>query len=410
MSPNKQNLDKIKKLNDDTVEVEVEVPEVSLPWKQEDEEVSEIELEEIEEETIESYVQLAKLLSSEEVVDINEIVEILNKASFQEDQEVMYGGRPAKIHYKQLPIIETDEILVKIVILTQADSLALIIPEHVSEVYEELKNDPAQIVKVNKELNIYAEVYRFESKDPDFHEAVKSAYLKAGDGLRAFDIPKELEDKVMGQEEDEDGEPFEAETGSTDNFDSMFGGESGGGSGTDDFEELDSNFDSVGEFEENAKAYEGFRKHSDVLDELKESLYNKVTDQVRPHIKTTYVTESNALLVIEVDNRSIYNKYSKVPKVAKRVMTAVGETIRRNQYTQLIDSFINEGKRYFIIAEAIGNNFWISEADELKRIEEAGKSTVLPIQEEIIILKKSSVREESRTLRPFILNDQIVFK
>ena len=91
-------------------------------------------------------------------------------------------------------------------------------------------------------------------------------------------------------------------------------------------------------------------------------------------------------------------------------MSAIGETIRKNKYTQLVDSFIVEGKRYFIIAEDIGNNFWISEQDELKRIEAASKNTILPLQDEIIILKKSSVREESRKLRPYILRDQIVFK
>jgi hypothetical protein len=371
-----------------------------------------IELDEPDEaNTVESFVQLAKLLASEDVKDINEVISVLNKALFIEDDEIMYNARPAQVYYRQLPIVINDEIKVKVVLLVQADSLALIIPEHVSEVYEELVEDPGLIIEKNKNLDLYAELYNFNANDAKLHDVIKSAYLSAGDFLRAFDIPKELEDQAKqdteleGEEQESDWTDDDVSVDSGSNFDNMFGG-----GGSSDFEEMDSGVEDFGEFEENAKHYEGFRKQSDVLEDLAHTLYNKVDTDIREFIKIKFTGESKSVLVIEVDNKSIFDKYQRIPKMAKRIMTAIGESIRRGQFTQLVDSFIKEDKRYFVVAEEIGNNFWITESDKINKLDVLDDKVLLPIQENIIKLKRSSIRMESRVKKPYLLDGKIVFK
>ena len=362
-----------------------------------------------EKDTIASYVQLAKLLASEEVEDISRIVEILNKASFIEDDEIMYAGRSAQIYYKQLPIVINDEIKVKIVLLTQADSMALIIPEKVSETYEELKEHPESIIEVNKNLTLYAEVYHFNSTDAKLHDVIKAAYLSAGDSLRAFDIPKEVEDSARDDKEAGDDED------STDNFDDMFKDDTGNDDlGLDkdefDFEEPTDDVGDFSEFEENATQYKSFKNQTEALSKLVHKLYRKVDKDIREFVKVKYYGEAKSVLIFEVDNHAIFNKYKRVSKVAKSIMTAIGESIRLNKDTQLLDSFIQNNKRYFIVAEDVSNNFWVAKDDVLTEVVSQVVSTsVEPIQDEIIKLSRSSVRFEARRRKPFTHGGKIVF-
>ena len=372
---------------------------------------NQIELEEPDKsEDIESYVQLVKLLASEEVEDINNIVATLNKAAFTEDEEIMYSGRPAKIHYTQLPIVVGEEILVKVVLITQADSLALIVPTRVSEVYEELKEKPESIIDVNKDVNIYIEVYRFNSNDVKLHEMCKLAFVSAGDSLRAFEIPKELEEEALAN----DKEKPEGED-STENFDDMFDEDNfsdddlgldktdiGGG-----FEAVDDDFGSFEDFEENAQAYKKFKVQTKALHKLNAKLYNKVDEDVRPFIRTKLYEGS--VLVIEIDNKKIFAKWKHVPKLAKTVMTNIGEKVKSNHYTQLLDSFIENDKRYFVVAEDVNNNFWIAGNDEQVTVAENVNPLIDPIQEEIIVLNRSNIRIEKRSQRPYLLGEKFVF-
>lgn len=383
-----------------------------------DKDYAEIELEEADDRPeIESYVQLAKILSSEEVKDIQEVVAILNKASFYEDDEIMYSNRPAQIYYKQLPIVDGAEILVKIVLLTQADSLALIIPEKVAQVYQELTEDPSLIIEKNKDLALYAEVYNFNSNDAKLHDIIKTAYLSAGDSLRAFDMPQEMEDQALKDKENE-GEEGEGgddldtgfdddfdSGGGSDNFDAMFGD-----GGSSDFDEIDAGAEDFAEVNENKLMYESFKKQTSVLEKLSADLFNKADKDIRSYIKTRLIGENKNLLMIEVNNKAIFDKYRRIPKVAKSIMTAIGESVRRDNDTQLVDSFMKDSKRYFIIAENLGNNFWITENDKMKSLAVYDDKVMLPIQEEIITLKRSSVRMEARKLTPYLDSDNILFR
>lgn len=417
---------KIKMLQDDSQGLDLDKGKLKKtngedrePSDEHDTDYAEIALEEVEDRPeVESYVQLAKILSSEDVTDIKEVVAILNQASFLEDDEIMYDNRPAKVFYKQLPIVANDEIKVKIVLLTQADSLALIIPEGVSDVYEILVDDPSKIIEVNKDLSLYAEVYNFNSNDPKLHDIIKTAYLTAGEYLRAFDIPQEMEDQAS-QEEGEDGEggddldsdfsdfDDDFDTGG-DNFENMFGD-----GGSADFDEMGDDFDNFEEVNENAHMYESFRKQSSALEALLVELDTKVESKLHKYIKYKFLKDGkgrNNLLALEVNNKELFDKYQKVPKLAKRIMTSIGEHIRRDDFTQLVDTFIKENKRYFIIAENLGNNFWITENDHMEVLGDYNGELYDPIQDEIITLRRSSVRMESRKLKPYVDSNKILFK
>ena len=355
----------------------------------------------VREESIESYVQLTKLLSSEETQSIDDILSVLNKSSFIEDTEIMYRGMPVEVYYRQLPVVAGDEIKVKIVLLVQADSMALIIPENVSDTYKDIKEDPSCINDKNKDLDLYAEVYRFDTADTKLFDIFKSTYLSSGNSLRAFDIPedveKEAKDDEEGNEEDFDmggdfgGSDFGSDAGSDESFDTI-------DEPVEDFDDL----------EENVNSYKKFKNQTDALDKLVKKLYNKIDEKLREDVKTKYLDDKKAVLVVEVNNKDIYSKYSRVTKIAKKIMTNIGESIRRNNKTQLVDSFIKNGKRYFIVAEDVNNNFWLTKDDKLETLSEG--NFIDPIQDEIITLKKSSVRKEARKLKPYTKDGKIIYR
>jgi hypothetical protein len=137
-------------------------------------------------------------------------------------------------------------------------------------------------------------------------------------------------------------------------------------------------------------------------------LYNISDDVIRENVRTKFLNKSKSILVIEVDNKAIYSRLSHVPKLAKRLLTVFGETIRLNGGTQLVDSFTKNNKRYFVISESVGNNFWVVNSDKLDILDKES-GFVEPIQDKIIRLNRSSIRKESKKKVPYFKNSRIVY-
>jgi len=365
--------------------------------------VEKIELDKSREDTfVKSYAQLAKSLASEDVITIDNLLSVLNKADFIEDTEVMYGNKPASVYYKQFPIVIGDDVMVKIVLLTQADSLALIIPENVSSVYSELKEDPSILKQKNMALSLYVELYNFETSDGELFDLIKSVYLSAGDSLRAFDIPNDIIKK-----DEEDKEKEKAEQSPSNNFggEDLFNDDIDSAS---DFGEIEDDINDFEEIKDNFDQYESFRRVSKNIYNLSKMLYNISDDVIRENVRTKFLNKSKSILVIEVNNKAIYSRLSHVPKLAKRLLTVFGETIRLNGGTQLVDSFTKNNKRYFVISESVGNNFWVVNSDKLDILDKES-GFVEPIQDKIIRLNRSSIRKESRKKVPYFKNSRIVY-
>lgn len=356
-------------------------------------------------EFIDSYVKLVKELSDAESFSPDTILDKLNISEFVEDTETTYKSFPIKIVYKQLPVIVNGDVLVKVVVLIQADSYAIIIPEHISETFKDLLENPDLINDKNIDLSLYAEVYNFDSNDRELLDLIKEAYLSAGNSLKAFELTGDLkkeEDELEGQSEEQTSEqPQVPSFGSDFDKPSM--------TPAADFGEIDSSIEEAPEVQENSKPFSRFKKQGSYLENLTHKLYSISNDIFKENTKIRFLGEKKNILLVEVNNKEIYKKYSRVPAVAKKSLSVFGESIRNGKMTQLLDTFTIDGKKYFAIAECAGNNFWYVSKEKIGDIIDS-TDIIKPIQKDIIRLKKSSVRQESRKFVPKKDNKEIIFQ
>lgn len=351
---------------------------------------------------IESFAQLINALLEKGDYNIDDVLNVVNDMDFIEDTETIYLGSPVKVRYIQLPAVIGDNVLIKVVLLTQADSLALIIPENVKQTRDDLVEDPDALVQKNSDISLYAEIYNFNQYDVDFIDLIKSTYLSSGNSTPAFD----LKDKPVEEEEEEveggDDSNFDF-TPPTDTLDDSFKPSSEG------FDEIpDTTGGGFEELSDNLEAFKKFKGNTRYLESLLKHLYKISTNIFKANVRVKYLRENNAVLLIEVNNRNIYNKFKNIPTIAKKSLTAFGESIRSHKRTQLVDTFIKNGKRYFVVVENNNSNFWVVKNEAIDFLDN-GKEAIQPIQDEIIKLNHSSIRKESRKIKPYIADDKIVF-
>ena len=149
-------------------------------------------LESIEEQEIKSYAQLIQLLSGTDLEDTELLLKELQNLTFIEDEEVLYNKLPMAVYYKQLPVVLNSDILVKVVIMQQADGLILVVPENIVETYQDLVEDAELISEKNNGISLYAEIYNFEMSDPKLQDLIKATYVASGNELKAFDLKDKL--------------------------------------------------------------------------------------------------------------------------------------------------------------------------------------------------------------------------
>jgi len=355
--------------------------------------------------TIDSYAQLVKALSDLEIKNSETLLDTVTKVGLVESDDTNYNNLPLKVMYKQIPAVINGELLVKIVVLQQGDKLAIVVPENVSKIYEDIKEvDNKEISKTmlsdfNINLALYAEVYGFSTDSSKFADIIKTTYLSTGNFTKAFELVGE--DIVEEEKEEEDS--FGSELPSSDDF----GGDS------DDFDfgdmEMDTPAEDFEEITENAKAYKKFTNVSKSLNTLANKIKVEATEVLKANTKFKYLNKDKTVLVVEVDNKKIYNAFPKSKNIAKQTISKLGENIRKNRDTQLLDSFIKDGRRYFVLAENHDRNFWIVSRERLDQPTE-GTEVVQPIQRGIIRLAKSNIRKESRLNKPYRIDKKIVFK
>lgn len=353
----------------------------------------------IEKEVVDSYVKLVKLLSDTDTYDPGTLLDQLNISEFNEDIETTYKSYPAKILYKQLPVVQNGDLLVKIVVIAQADSYALIVPERISEIYKEVLENPEIVAEKNVDFSLYAEIYNFDSSDKELLELIKEVYLAAGNSLKAFELTGDLkkDSEESKEEPKEQQDPIEIDMPKTD-FSAP----------APDFSSIEEPVEEFPEVEENTKALKKFKKQSKFLESLVTKLASISNNTFKENIKIKYLNKDNNILIIEVNNKNVYSKFEHVPAVAKKSLSTFGEAIRKNKNTQLVDAFTRDGKRYFIVAESAGNNFWYVNKEEINPLN-TNTDIIKPIQKDIIKLQRSSIRQESRKFLPCKNGKEIVF-
>lgn len=324
-------------------------------------------------------------------------LQILESLKFSEQEELTYNSLPLAASFIQLPIVEEAEAFVKIVMLQQAENLVLIIPQNVVESYNLILEDPSIIGVLNKEIDLYAEVYGFDEKDPELTKIIKTSYLNLGNRLVAYELTSKAETSNKSNEDDKldqsDTEDFDFED-----------------TGYEDFDNADAaafdDFLSDAGVEANEESFKKFVGSKDNFKYLINKLYKETPEIVRENTK---IKMHKNLLVIKINNENIYESLSNVPKLAKQLISEAGELIRKNNNTQLVDS-INKGKqRFFIIASAKKHNFWKTPEDKFD-IVTAKSVYIKPLQKNIITLTNSNVRIEARKYRPALdENNQVVF-
>jgi hypothetical protein len=347
---------------------------------------------------IQSFAQLIKLIASFEVENFDTLTQKLSDVNFVEDDDILYNSLPVSVSYVQLPAVVEADVLVKVVKLVQGEGIIITLPDKVADVYKDLIEDPTLIKDKNINLALYAEIYNFNSEDEKLQDIIKSSYLSAGNSAPAF----ELKDDLAKEEEEQHKEP-------------KGGGRAGtkptpGGSDDDlgDFGPIAEPVDDMPDITANEEAYKKFKKQGTVLESLSKDLYKQAHEDLRENVKVRYLNENKNILVIEVDNKSVYNKFEHVPIAAKNLLSKFGESIRKNKDTQLVDSFTENGKRYFVVAENLSNNYWVVSNERLSTLKES-KTYIEPIQDDIIRLTKSSIRKESRINYPYRRNKRVIY-
>jgi len=349
---------------------------------------------EAEEAPVESYAQLINALSGHELSDIEALLAELKEMTFIEDEDVLYNKLPMAVYYKQLPAVYDADVLVKVVIMQQGEGLILIVPEDVVSTYQDLIDNPEEIVQKNNNISLYAEIYNLPTDDDKLHDLIKEVYLNAGNGIKPFDLTDELARKQSDDEEEgSDREDTDFDMGA-DDFDD------------EGFDDIDADFSDLDDFAANESAFKKFRKHGSYLENLESKLYEKANDVMRKRVRTKFFEN---VLVIEVDNKNIYNKYANVSAFAKRLLTNFGEAIRTDKRTQLIDTFSKDGKRYFIVAEDVANNYWYVINEDMEKLDEEKGDYIRPSLDNVAKLRRSSIRKESRSIVPYKKGRKIVF-
>lgn len=355
-----------------------------------------------EESEIMTFMKMYLELVETDLVTKDDFKRILLDIPFNEEVGYEYGGSDLHVGVATIPIITDGILKVKVVQLEQGDSIGLIVPANVANAYEMVLEDQSLINQVNQVEEIAFETFGFDASDTVLLELVAEIYVNADSQSPAFILTGEakIEEEATKAEEEEEFDFNPTGSGSIseprDNQ-SMF-------------DSIQTPVEEIPDIDVNLESFKKFEARSNSLTLLEKKLFSKVPRALQEHIKTKYIADSK-VLAVEVDNREIYKTFSNLPNHAKKLLTMIGESIRKNKTTQLVDSISHEGKRLFIIAESVNNNYWVVKDEEPKLLESANKrhKVVVPNKKEIITLNRTNIMYESRTKIPYKHGKQIAF-
>ena len=356
-----------------------------------------------------SYAGFIKQWRENPISNIEGYLQLIQEMNFIEDTELEYNKLPLQTKYLVLPIVSVDSLAtVKIAYIHQADNFALIVPDKVYESYKKLEKDASEetLVAINSEIELSIDSLGFTTTDNSFIELVKQVYLDCNNAEQAFNLTIDGQIKADEQEDEEeeeenfgsDSSPFAGEEPITDK------------PKRDSFKFDSPSIEIADTLEKEEAVYSQFSARTKALKKLE----NKLSKQPAVLTKNTYVKylgENKNALAIIVDNKNIYNSLAAVPKKAKEVISLFGEAIRNNKDTQIVDSFIIDNQRVFIITENTHSNFWIVENETIEELDKATKSSkTIIVPTKYITLPKSSVRKESRKAVPVLKEDKVAFQ
>lgn len=344
---------------------------------------------------IDSIAQLIKNLSDIDLVNTKQFYNIVEAIGFEEDYESTYNNLGVEVSYKLMPVAIGAEVHVKVVLLRQADKIVLTMPQDIVEAYKEILDNLENLDTINRNFSLYSEIYGFDSKDLELQKLIKRTYLYAGNSQSAFEVSGEL-----AKEKTEQGKP-EAKDSELDDLDFPE---------IEDNSDLDFGVDDIADIPElgvNKEAFKKFKKQTKYLEKFIRDTITKKPTIIRDNVKFKFI--SNVLLV-EVNNKNIYETLDYNPKIPKFIISNFGESVKDFHGIQLIDSFNRQGRRYFVLAEDAGNNYWnvINEAYKLLPSNNKRK-VIVPLEEDIITLNRSSIRENSRKNVCFLKENKLVY-
>lgn len=343
---------------------------------------------------INSYAQLTKSLKQIGLLNNDIMNSIVDKLDFLEDSLKEYKNYDFEVKYVMLPVVLNSEIKVKVVALLNNSGIILVTPKEVVTTYEELKEDPSRLSEVNQTFSLYAEILGFDPKDKELLDIIKRAYLTSGSYAGAFDAPapEPKEQEGAGDRPSFGGNDF----GLDDDF---------GLGSPSDAPAAGNDFGLGEEFDLNAESYKKFSLNTSSIKDLAHTLKTKSSDIIKENIK---FKKFENVLVIEVDNKNIYSLLESTPNLGRHILRVLGESIKDFPTTQLVDSFTKDGKRYFIVAECVNNNYWYTEEDEIKTVS-LNESYTIPKKGNAIKLERSSIRVNNRKFIPKSIGKNIVF-
>ena len=382
-------------------EVNKEVQEVKDEVKDKVQEVKELQSDP------KTYAHFFKSLRDTEYKDYNSIKKAVIELGLLEANPILYKGLPVTVYSGLIPILSDKEIFVKIVVLEQADSkIAILLPEDLLRVYSKGKDeiDMEYLNQINKSFDLYVENYGFDSTDGKFKDFVIGVYLKSENEAPAYTMSKEKEAK----EEKKKKEEVQGSFGGQDSFGGpslgsrgpMEGRESEQGSmeiGSDYIEPIPGGELPEEELSMNESAYKKFKKESIILENFVRKL--GALNKLNKHIKYRFLNENRNVLIIRVDNDILYSLFESKGR-ARRTMTKLGETIMNSKGTQVVDTFIKDNKRFFILTEA-ENNYWCVRGEEREVASNPDVYYIKPEPKDIILLERSEVRNDARVHKVF---------
>lgn len=341
-----------------------------------------------------SYVSLYKHLENISLVNEESFRKVFDEVQFKEEVGYEYNSLPIYVGWEYIPVVVDGLIEIKILKLEQGNGIAIILPEHVAATYKALEEDITKLDTYNKNLDLVGDLYGLDEKDPELLDLIKKLYVNVGDRAEAYRLTAEgenLQDTAQDTKDD-------AGMGFGD--DSLGLGAPGENRSFGDIPKADTPVEEAPEIVANEEAYKRFKKDTKSLSMLQNKLYNKVPLVIREHITTKYVADEKILLV-NVNNKAIYETFNTLPKHARAQITEIGEFLRLNENTQLVDSFKYLEGRIFVMAENSHSNIWMVKNEEIKTFnEKRDKTLYISKKDAIIELERSNIRQENRRFVP----------
>lgn len=338
-----------------------------------------------------SYAQLYDQLKDISAVDEAKFREVFSTVDYTEEVGIEFNGIPINVEFAYIPVMTDGIAEVKVVKLEQSENIAIILPKGVAETYLSLVDDISIINDINTDIDLVGEVYNFDTANKGFQDFVKNIYINADNQGQAYRLTPSGEIELNTEDIEEDNTFDNDLDANPSMFDSIE---------TDDFE-----IDEIPEVEANIESYNRFSRSTKAFKKVLSEVNKAVPNSIKKHIRQGYIAKDR-LLILEVDNKAIYNTYNNLPQHAKQQLTNIGETIKLVESIQMVDSIMHRGKRMFILAENTPQNLWITKLDYLKPLQNKGKQNIIVANKsEVIELNRSNIRLENRVNRAYTYTD-----